>query len=98
LAPSGEHGFGNNNLLDSRGDEDRALLRLGNISRVFNGNVSTSDKGWHMLKPKKTAPFLLSSHGLGMWGEFFFYIFCYCYCYCCYFYDCYYALIPTSTP
>ena len=31
----GEHGFGNNELWDSRGSEDRALVRLGpNVSQV----------------------------------------------------------------
>jgi len=30
---------------------------------MVNGNT-----GWNNLKPKQTVPFLLSSHGLGMWA------------------------------
>jgi hypothetical protein len=67
---TGEHGFGNNHLLYSRGPIDRELERLGpNVSHVFSGElVGPADDGWSNLKPKQTVPFLLSSHGLGMWA------------------------------
>ena len=78
---TGEHGFGNNELLYSRGEDDRQLARLGtNVSRTFDGklhNITTMyhnrrvrvpGAGWGNLKPKQTVPFLLSSHGLGMWA------------------------------
>ncbi len=67
---TGEHGFGNNHLLYSRGEIDRQLERVGpNVSDVFSGElVGPADAGWSNLKPKQTVPFLLSSHGLGMWA------------------------------
>lgn len=66
---TGEHGFGNSNLVDSRGPIDRSLARLGtNVSSTFSGQLSANRHGWHNLKPKQTVPFLLSSHGLGMWA------------------------------
>jgi hypothetical protein len=70
---TGEHGFGNNELLYSRGDEDRQLVRLGaNVSETFSGRLhnesAAPNAGWSNLKPKQTVPFLLSSHGLGMWA------------------------------
>jgi hypothetical protein len=74
-ATTGEHGFGNNELFYSRSQEDWELARLGNVSEVFSGklqNHTTSsgyvESGWINLKPKQTVPFLLSSHGLGMWS------------------------------
>ena len=73
-----QHGFGNSNLLYARSETDRQLERLGpNVSQVFSGKLSTSVStrcgsthcsGWSNLKPKQTVPFLLSSHGLGMWA------------------------------
>ena len=74
---TGEHGFGNNELLYSRGEDDRQLVRLGaNVSDTFSGKLhprispdgNVPDAGWTNLKPKQTVPFLLSSHGLGMWA------------------------------
>ena len=65
---TGEHGFGNNYLLDPRGEQDRRLLRLGNVSSVFKGQLFPGGKGWGDLRPKQTIPFLLSSHGLGQWA------------------------------
>jgi hypothetical protein len=66
---TGEHGFGNNHLLDSRSPLDLSLDRLGpNVSSVFSGVLKNGGKGWGNLKPKQTIPFLLSSHGLGMWA------------------------------
>jgi hypothetical protein len=70
-ATTGEHGFGNNKLLFSRSQDDWELARLGNVSQVFSGNMinqSNGESGWSNLKPKQTIPFLLSSHGLGMWA------------------------------
>ena len=61
----------------SRGEDDRRLVRLGaNVSETFSGklhpswssHVNVPDAGWSNLKPKQTVPFLLSSHGLGMWA------------------------------
>jgi hypothetical protein len=45
---TGEHGFGNNHLLYSRGPIDRELDRLGpNVSHVFSGElVGPADDGW----------------------------------------------------
>ena len=66
---TGEHGFGNNNLLYARSETDRQLERLGpSVRHVFSGKLSADGKGWDNLKPKQTVPFLLSSHGLGMWA------------------------------
>eukprot|EP00038_Savillea_parva_P002877 m.118596 g.118596 ORF g.118596 m.118596 type:complete len:800 (+) comp10987_c0_seq1:276-2675(+) len=66
---SGEHGFGNDQLWDSRGPEDRALVRLGpNITKVFDPALANHGEGWNNLPPKMTIPILLSSHGLGMWA------------------------------
>ena len=71
---TGEHGFGNSYLLYSRSQEDSELARLGNVSQVFSGKLKTDSNfhpprsGWSNLKPKQTVPFLLSSHGLGMWA------------------------------
>lgn len=71
---TGEHGFGNSELLYSRSQEDWELARLGNVSQVFSGKLITDSNfhparsGWSNLKPKQTVPFLLSSHGLGMWA------------------------------
>lgn len=66
---TGEHGFGNNNLLYARSETDRQLERLGpSVSHVFSGKLSADGSGWNNLKPKQTVPFLLSSHGLGMWA------------------------------
>ena len=73
-ATTGEHGFGNSELLYSRSQEDWELARLGNVSQVFSGMLHTDSNfhparsGWYNLKPKQTVPFLLSSHGLGMWA------------------------------
>ena len=47
-----------------------------NVSDTFNGRLhpattpqgTVPDAGWSNLKPKQTVPFLLSSHGLGMWA------------------------------
>ena len=65
---TGEHSFGNGQLLDSRGPNDRSLLRLGeNISSTFSGQLVPSGTGWGNIKPAETEPFLLSTHGLGMW-------------------------------
>ena len=71
-------GFGNSHLLYARSQTDRQLERLGpNVSQVFSGELSSSGRncgagvtcsGWKNLKPKQTVPFLLSSHGLGMWA------------------------------
>ena len=62
-------GFGNSHLLYARSQTDRQLERLGpKVSQVFSGRLSASGKGWSNLKPKQTVPFLLSSHGLGMWA------------------------------
>lgn len=66
---AGEHGFGNNQLWDSRGPEDRGLVRLGdNVSETFSDAVVDGGTGWSNLPPRETVDFLLSSHGLGMWA------------------------------